>query len=186
VFAATFVLFVLACGLVALGVTSPGALNLCFSPSATQSQPGISALNVASALTACPSSDTGPAGPYDVLVVELIGMTAAALTAAVALRGIWGTATPYSIPFALTLLKLPAGAVSALLGLMLFNAALIPGLNRLATQGEILAWAAILGIGQQALTRFVDQKGQSVLNAIQGPGSNPAYPQDAAITVQDP
>jgi hypothetical protein len=39
-----------------------------------------------------------------------------------------------------------------LVGLLLFNAALIPGLNRLATQDEILAWAAILGVGQQVLT----------------------------------
>ena len=48
-------------------------------------------------------------------------------------------------PLALSSLKLPAGAVSAVLGLILINGGLIPGLDKLNTPGEILAWAALFG-----------------------------------------
>lgn len=117
-----------------------------------------------SAMPSAPADRSEPGGDgYDILVVEAFGLVAAALTAAVALRKMFGTKPPYTIPLALSLLKLPAGAVSAVLGLALINGGLIPGLNNLTTPGEILAWAALFGAGQQALTQFVDQRGREVL-----------------------
>ena len=39
----------------------------------------------------------------------------------------------------------------------------IPGLSALDSSGQILAWAVLLGYSQQLLTRFVDQRAQTVL-----------------------
>jgi hypothetical protein len=146
-YASTVMLAAVAAGLALFGVVAPGALDLCFA---------------ASSAPHCPSGGRHP-GRLDLPVVEVFGLSAAALTAAVALRNLDGTATPYSIPLALTLLKLPAGALSAVVGVSLISAGIVPGLDRLATPTQILAWAALFGAGQQALTRFVDTKGQQVL-----------------------
>ncbi|MEY9937317.1 hypothetical protein [Streptacidiphilus sp. MAP5-3] len=100
---------------------------------------------------------------FDVLIVEIFGLMAAALTAAVALRKMPRKRPPYWVPLSLAILKLPAGAVSAVLGVTLINAGLIPGLDKLETPNQILTWAALFGASQQALTRFVDKKGKDVL-----------------------
>ncbi|HKS44192.1 MAG TPA: hypothetical protein VJT49_03565 [Amycolatopsis sp.] len=123
----------------------------------------------------CPAGLPARSG-YDVLIVETIGLAAAALTAALSLRKLDGTSTPYSIPMALFILKLPAGALSAVIGVILMNADTILGLGKLTNQGQILAWAALFGAGQLALTRFVDAKGQEVLDNVRAPGSGPREP----------
>jgi hypothetical protein len=164
VVAGVVLLLIMAVGLAAFGMNMPTALRLCF-PSVPFPSP------LASGLPICPTGGK-TAGGWDVPLVEIIGLAAASLTAAVSLSKLDGTSTPYAIPSALTLLKLPAGAVSAVLGLALANGGLIPGLNP-TTQGEILALAALFGAGQQALTRFVDAKGQEVLNNVRGPALGP-------------
>jgi hypothetical protein len=92
------------------------------------------------------------AGPAGLLVVELIGLTAAAVATATALRGIRGSSEPYGLPVALATLKLPMGAVTAFLGLL--------------TSAQILAWALVFGYAQQLFTRLVDQQARSVLNTV--------------------
>ena len=159
VYIGTALLLIVAGGLAALGLTMSNALQLCF-PSQPVSP---------STSTICPAGGTN-AGGYDILVVEIVGLAAASLTAALSISKLQGTATPYMIPLALILLKLPAGAVSAVLGLILIGAGLIPGLDMLTSQVQILAWAALFGAGQQAITRFVDAKGQKVLESVRGPG----------------
>jgi hypothetical protein len=125
------------------------------------------------------NTDETEPGWFDVALVEILGLAAASLTAAVSLRKLRSSAAPYAIPMALTLLKLPAGAVSAVLGLMLINGGLMPGLDKLTTQGQILAWAALFGAGQEALTRFVDAKGREVLRNVRGPALKTTEPEDA-------
>jgi hypothetical protein len=51
-------------------------------------------------------------------------------------------ATPYSLPTALAFLKVPTGALTAVLGIVLLRGQFIPGLSALDTSGQILAWAA--------------------------------------------
>ncbi|MFE7897163.1 hypothetical protein ACFU3E_06425 [Streptomyces sp. NPDC057424] len=138
-------------GLAVLGTLKPSAFGVCFSPNPST--------------TVCPAGGNAP-GAWDLLLVEVIGLSAAALTAAIALRKLDGTSTPYSIPLALTFLKLPTGALSAVIGITLISAGVVPGLNKLETSTQILAWAAIFGAGQIALTRFVDDKGQEVLSSV--------------------
>ena len=106
------------------------------------------------------------AGRADLLVVELIGLTAAAVAAATALRGIRGSSEPYGLPVALATLKLPMGAVTAFLGLLLMRGQFVPGLSALDTSAQILAWALVFGYAQQLFTRFVDQQAHSVLDTV--------------------
>jgi hypothetical protein len=108
------------------------------------------------------------AGPWDILLVELVGLVAAALAAAVALRGIRGTAVPYSLPTALAVLKLPSGALTAVLGIVLMRGEFVPGLSALDTSAQILAWAVIFGYAQQLLTGLLDRQAQTVLDGLGG------------------
>jgi hypothetical protein len=74
------------------------------------------------------------------------------------------------VPVALALLKLPTGALTAVLGLLLMSGEFVPGLTSLDSSAQIIAWAIVLGYAQQIFTRFVDNQGQAVLNAVGGPG----------------
>jgi hypothetical protein len=106
------------------------------------------------------------ASGWDVAVVLGVGLLAAALAAAASLRGIRGTSTPFSLPVALALLKLPTGAMTAILGLILMQGEFIPGLSALDSSGQIISWAVVLGYSQQLLTRFVDRQAQTVLDDV--------------------
>jgi hypothetical protein len=103
---------------------------------------------------------------WDLLVVELVGLTAAAIAAAAAIKNIRGSSDRYSLPVALALLKLPTGAITAFLGLLLMRGQFVPGLSALDTSAQILAWALVFGYAQQLFTRLVDQQGQTVLNGV--------------------
>jgi len=74
-----------------------------------------------------------------------------------------GTSTPFTVPLALAVLKLPTGALTAILGLLLMRGGFIPGLGALDTPAQIIAWAIVLGYSQQLLTQFVDRHAQSEL-----------------------
>lgn len=69
---------------------------------------------------------------------------------------------------ALAALKLPTGAVTALLGLLLMRGQFVPGLSALDTSAQILAWGLVFGYAQQLFTRLVDQQGQTVLDSVRG------------------
>ena len=106
--------------------------------------------------------------PWDLLLVELIGLAAAAVAAAAAIRKIRGSSERYGVPLALAALKLPTGALTAFLGLLLMRGQFVPGLSALNTSAQILAWALVFGYAQQLFTRLVDQQGQTVLNSVRG------------------
>jgi hypothetical protein len=106
---------------------------------------------------------------WDVPLVEIIGLLAAGLAGAFALRGIQGTSTPYSLPVAAAILKLPTGALTAVLGLLLMRGGFVPGLSALDSSAQIIAWAIVFGYSQQLLTRFVDQQANSVLESVDTP-----------------
>ena len=100
----------------------------------------------------------------DYIAIEMIGALAGAAAATLMLRHLRGTSTPYDIPVALAALKLPAGALSAVLGLFAVQAGLLLGLPAIRTQGQLLAFAALFGfVGQQIMTRPMDQIGGILL-----------------------
>jgi uncharacterized membrane protein YczE len=108
------------------------------------------------------------ASGWDIAVVELVGLIGAALAAAAAIRNVQGTSTPYSLPVALAALKLPTGALTALLGVLLMRGNFVPGLSALDSSAQIVAWALVFGYAQQLLTRLVDNQAQTVLEGAGG------------------
>ncbi|MFE1443501.1 hypothetical protein [Streptomyces sp. NPDC058739] len=105
----------------------------------------------------------------DVLLVEFSGMLAAALAGTASLKKMRGTAGPYHIPALLLALRLPVGALSAVLGVLLISGEFIPGLTALDSDTQILAWAAVFGIVQESVTRALDKQGQLVLDNARAP-----------------
>ncbi|GAA2428993.1 hypothetical protein [Streptomyces macrosporus] len=126
----------------------------------------------------------------DVLLVASLGMTAATLTGAISVRHVQGSASPYMIPVGLLLLRLPIGALSALLGLVLVHGEFIPGLSSLDSSAQIAAWAVAFGIGQEGLTRLIDKQGDKILENVHGAsrgfGEPPAEPKPLEFDIPAP
>ena len=174
-------MLLLAIGVAITGFFSPTLIPLCFAPE----EAGI-------ATVVCPTHQSDPfvptggqpqppvptrdidtvvedtAKPQDLIVVELIGLTAAAIATAAAIRRVKGSSERYGLPVALAALKLPTGAITAFLGLLLMRGQFVPGLSALDTSAQILAWALVFGYAQQLFTRLVDQQGQTVLDTVRG------------------
>lgn len=110
---------------------------------------------------------------WDLLLILLIGLIAASVAAAAAIRGIRGSSERFGVPVALAVFKLPTGALTAFLGLLLMRGQFVPGLSALDTSAQILAWALVFGYAQQLFTRLVDQQGQTVLNSVRGASTTP-------------
>jgi hypothetical protein len=116
---------------------------------------------------------------WDLFLVEFVGMAAAAVAAAAAIRRLRGSSERHGLPVAMAVLKLPTGAITAFLGLLLMRGQFVPGLSALDTSAQILAWALVFGYAQQLFTRLVDQQGQTVLESVRGadrPQPTPAPP----------
>lgn len=175
----SLVLVLLAAGVAILGAVAPKAVPLCFGPE-TEGRIVVVCPTEQSEFVAPPLPEQGPSNPdvddvvrntassRDVFTVELVGLLAASVAAAAALRGIRGTSTPFGLPVALAILKLPTGALTAFLGLLLMRGGFVPGLSALDTSGQILAWAVVFGYAQQVFTRLVDQQAHTVLDAVGG------------------
>ena len=114
--AATGAMFLVAAGLVLLGIFSPTTIPVCFAP-----------VELDQVTVVCPTKQSGPikpigedssvsatqidnetkriASPWDVAIVSIVGATGASLAAAAALRQIRGSSEPYGVPIALALLE---------------------------------------------------------------------------------
>jgi hypothetical protein len=174
----TLVMAGLAIFLALLGFRSPSTVPLCFQPERS-GQTVIVCPTAQSALVDT-ADGAGPARPDvddlvrvtagqgDLFIVELVGLIAAAVAAASAIRGIRGSSEPYGLPVALAALKLPTGAITAVLGLLLMRGQFVPGLSALDTSAQIIGWALLFGYAQQLFTRLVDQQAHTVLDQVRG------------------
>lgn len=153
---------------------NPTTVPFCFTPTPEPSQ---------TAMLMCPTAeyeaDAGAATPRpaDVIVVACLGLLGGALAAAVSIKNLSGTSTPYDVPFALAALKLPLGTLTALGGLLLLRGEFVPGLSELDSQGQILAYALILGYAQQLLTSLIDKQADQLLAAAPGKDTHVDRPQ---------
>lgn len=139
--------------------TNPAFMPLCF-PADGLAPDGSGRLN-------CPTgSNFGVPHGNDIVVVALLGLLGGALAAAVSIRNLRGTSTPYDVPVALSLLKVPLGAFTAILGLVAIQGDFVPGLSALDSQQQILAYALVLGYGQQVFTYSLDRKAQTLLDGL--------------------
>jgi hypothetical protein len=179
------VMTLLAVGVALLGLADRSLIPLCFAPE--ESGTAVVVCPTAQSDRFAPSQDGNTPPPSgvpvedidnvvsataksgDLLIVELVGLAAAAIAGAATIRRIRGSSERYGLPVALAALKLPTGAMTAFLGLLLMRGQFVPGLSALDTSAQILAWALVFGYAQQLFTRLVDQQGQTVLNSVRVP-----------------
>ncbi|MZF84569.1 hypothetical protein GTY56_05990 [Streptomyces sp. SID5643] len=164
------------------GWLSPSSLSLCFSPQGGSGD---------TVTVVCPTAeyhnqpaDTDPsrlARGTDILTVEIAGLAGAALTVIASLRRIRGTDSPYMLPLASAVLKLPTGALSAFLGLLLIRGAFVPGLSDLDSRAQVLAWAAAFGAAQHLVTRLVDDRAQMTLSEVRSTTGAVIDPEKLAV-----
>jgi len=109
----------------------------------------------------------GQSGRLDVAVVALVGAAAGVLSGLAALRRLRGTSTPYPVPLALAALKVPTGALTAVLGILVLRAGLTGTAFAAESPASLLGWAVVLGLGQELLTRLADRQGERVLASVQ-------------------
>lgn len=127
-------------------------------------------------LTVCP---LGQEPTWEgVWFIEFVGMLASAVTGAVSLRKVRGNSSPYHVLISLLLLKLPVGALTAVVGIVLLSGTFFPGLTALDTSSQIIAWAMAFGVLQEAVTRTIDRQGQHLLESVKAPGRE--QPEDEA------
>jgi hypothetical protein len=183
-FAGTVLLALLVIAVCIVGALQPGTIPLCFQPSNTAGTSPPPTTGGESFV--CPSTTGYAARPTggDVSIVALMGLLGGALSATFTIQKLRGTSTPYGVPVALAILKLPAGALTAITGLVLLYGKFIPGLSELDSQGQILAYAIVLGIAQHLVTRFVDQKAEAVLRSVPSKERSPTNAQPAAEPTQ--
>jgi hypothetical protein len=134
------------------------AIGLAFVDIASPSSLGLSA-----AMTS--SGASSPSGT-NVVVVEVLGLLSAGLVGAVSICRMQGTSTAYAVPMATMLLKLPAGALTAVAGLLMIRAGLAGSAVTTSTDAHVMGYALLLGASQQGITGLVDRQAQKVLNGI--------------------
>jgi hypothetical protein len=179
--ATTLVMTLLATALTVIGFRNAALLPLCFAPEEAGTAVVVCPTQQSTRFSTTTSETTRDIDdevretvrPWDLLIVELLGLAAAAVAAAAAIRKIRGSSERYGVPLALAALKLPTGAVTAVLGLLLMRGQFVPGLSALDSSAQIMAWALVFGYAQQLFTRLVDQQGQTVLDSVRGASKVP-------------
>lgn len=159
----------------------PKALPLCFNPSVSNA-----AGAEQEAGRVCPSGDRQNPSRGDLPIVAGLGAIGGGLAALLAIRNLRGTSTPYSIPVALALLKVPAGALTAVAGILLLGGEFAPGFSNLDSQRQILAYALVFGYAQQAITGLVDNRAQSILDKIPSKDPEARAPEPSVAQPRSP
>lgn len=152
-------------------VRNPSFVPLCFEstapvagarvvPEAGDATGQVQASVQAEITRSCPSgaSYDQRASGWDVILVAVLGLIGAALSATVALRTIPARASSFGVAFVLAAVKLPSGGISAVTGILAIKAGFVPGLSALDSQTQILAYSVILGYAQQLATGFLDRR----------------------------
>ena len=111
---------------------------------------------------ACPTGDSPSS--LDVLAIEAAGMLGGILSMVIPLATGERIRTPYRVFNHQMLLKLMAGAATALAGIVLIESGIISGFT-VTDSAEILGYAVFFGFSQQALTGMIDRRATSLAEA---------------------
>jgi hypothetical protein len=94
--------------------------------------------------------------------VELWGLLGAAIAAVTVLFRLKPYSSPAGLQFVQLVLKLPAGALTALFGTVLLQSEIVPPLSAVS-DAKLAAYAIIFGFAQEALTHLVDRRASDLL-----------------------
>jgi hypothetical protein len=169
-------LLALAVGLAVLGMVDDDVLPLCFEFPGGATCPTRTVIGGADPVARATT-------PWDILLVETVGMLGGALGAASALRSVLGVSSPYSLAAVLTAIKLPAGALTAIVGILLMRGSFVPGIGSLQSSAQIIAWALIWGLAQQLITRYADRSAERLVGAGLVIAATPATSGPTAVDI---
>jgi hypothetical protein len=162
--------------------SAPDAIPLCFEPNVTGTAAGSggnAGAPASQATSVCPSGDLQQPTAGDVVIIAGLGALGGGFGALLSIRNLRGSSTPYGVPMALAVLKVPSGALTALIGMLLLAGGFVPGLSNLDSQRQILAYAVLFGYAQQLITRLADNQAQTILNRL--PSKDPEAEQPAVV-----
>jgi hypothetical protein len=94
--------------------------------------------------------------------IEVWGLLGGLIAATATLPRLRASRSPAGLQLAQLVLKLPAGALTALFGIVLLQSGIIPPLST-APNSRLAAYAVIFGFAQEALTRFIDRRAADLL-----------------------
>jgi hypothetical protein len=139
----------------------PSSVPLCF----IQNPPPQDSAGIA---IACPTGQSTLAGNrqpsgMDVLVLVIIGTIGGVLSSIVFIRGLYANSTPYNVAVPLALLKVPTGALAAVVGMMLVAGDFVPGFSAIDKQPQILAYSLLFGFAQQLFTGILDRRAKTLI-----------------------
>lgn len=107
--------------------------------------------------------------PATIWQVELIGALAGFIVAIGVLGRLRGQG-PYSLRVAQAALKVPTGALTALVGMLMLQSETF-GIGPVETKVAFVGWAIVFGASQELITRLVDQKAAAVVEKAEPTGS---------------
>lgn len=128
----------------------------------------ISVCSVTSKGTVCPTEGSGSSHPFDVFAVELAGLLGGMLSVVIPLATGERIKTPYRVFNHQLLLKVLAGAATAVAGVVLVESEFISALT-LKNANAIIGYAIFFGFAQQALTGVVDRRVSSLAKQTAAP-----------------
>jgi hypothetical protein len=117
-------------------------------------------------ITFCPTVESrgSDSCPVDaVWQVELLGALGGFVTALAALQKLRGYRNPYNLPLVQAAVRVPAGALTGLVGILILQS----GAFQLdpAEGNAVVAYAIVFGAAQELVTRLIDQKANSLIEA---------------------
>lgn len=114
------------------------------------------------------ATDESPSSSGDVGTVLLFGLIGASLTSVpFVVRRAPPTSVPISgIRVAQAGLKAALGMLSAVVGLMFLRAGVVPGFTQVDTRSQILMYAILFGAAQQIVTRAIDSRSNTLIEAV--------------------
>ncbi len=162
--AATLIIIVATAGMAAVpGVVNKDWLPLCPAP-VTEQATQTTERKEDKADKPSTSSMPAPACPIDtVWKVELLGAIGGLVTALTVLQGLRGYRQPYNLPFVQALLKIPAGALTAFVGVIIVQSGAF-GIDAV-TGPKMAAYIILFGAAQELVTRLIDQKARTIIEA---------------------
>ncbi|WP_369213345.1 hypothetical protein [Streptomyces flavofungini] len=112
---------------------------------------------------------SGRADAWDVGLVMLLGMLGAAMHVVGRLQKMGGSWNAYNLPFYQELVKLPIGALTAVIGLLLVGTSGLLVVEEPGSWRAVVAYAVVFGLAQMALTRSLDHGAEQLLASDPGP-----------------
>jgi hypothetical protein len=151
----TFLGLLIAVALLAiLGSAHPSYFPICVQKQATTG-----------ATTICPAGSSSP-GKADLAFIMAIGGIGAILAVATNLTSLKPTGVRYSLSVAQGLIKIPFGAITAMLGIIILSTQ--SNIGVLATHAGLISTAVVFGYSQQIFTKLIDKRADDLLNQAGG------------------